>query len=262
MSGANLSPEKITSPFQLMAAWFAMLVLIISIILTAAVNIAKPDWAAAYLVIFSSLLIVGVIACVLLMLTKFRPHLQDGKEYAEWLKDKGRYSEGVIIQTTNKTNRLKTKESNSTNIKKPKFTSKDFLISVVNAVQSLHMIESLKNKGYNAEVYTGHGIDEKVVSEIKGKQESIWVGSELSAAQIVPAIKQAVSLWPELKYMHLSDDGGDPPDYVHEQLFIGGSTTTATKRYALEKWTVEEFMELDENMTTKELHQRIRSKYP
>jgi hypothetical protein len=46
MTGTKLNPEKITSPFQLMAAWFAMLVLLISILLTAAVNITKPDWAA------------------------------------------------------------------------------------------------------------------------------------------------------------------------------------------------------------------------
>jgi hypothetical protein len=58
MAGTKLTPEKITSPIQLMAAWFAMLVLLVSILLAAAINITKPEWAAAYLVIFTSVLVI------------------------------------------------------------------------------------------------------------------------------------------------------------------------------------------------------------
>ena len=257
MSGGKLSPEKITSPFQLMAAWFVMLVSMVSILLTAAANIDKPDWAPAYLVIFTSLLIVGVIGCVLLMLTRFRPHLQEGKEYAEWLKDKGRYSEGLIVQSP--------KKASATNYppqtaNKENVAYKDFLISVVNTAQSLHLIESLKNKGFKPEIYTSASIDEKMITSIKGQQEAFWVGSELSSNQVIPAIKLAASFWPDLKYIHLSNDGGDPPDYVHEQLFIGGSTQTAVE-YALEPWSIEELMQLDENKPTKDFHRKIREKY-
>ncbi|EHH1191807.1 hypothetical protein QTU68_004456 [Vibrio vulnificus] len=258
MSGGNLSPEKITSPFQLMAAWFVMLVSMVSILLTAAANIERPEWASAYLVIFSSLLIVGVIGCVLLMLTRFRPHLQDGKEYAEWLKDKGRYSEGLIIQSPKRVSAI---EQALPTPNKGNVAAKDFLISVVNVPQSLHLIESLKNKGFKPELYIGRGIDEKIISGIKGQQEALWVGAELSSKQVIPAIKLAVSMWPDLKYIHLSNDGGDPPDYVHEQLFIGGSTQTAVERYALEPWSLEELMQLDENLPTKDFHRKIRDKY-
>lgn len=79
MSGTKLIPEKITSPFQLMAAWFSMLVLLVGVLLAAAIKIEKPEWAAGYLVICSTILIMVVLGCVTLMLTKFRPHLQDGK---------------------------------------------------------------------------------------------------------------------------------------------------------------------------------------
>ena len=34
MAGTRLTPEKITSPIQLMAAWFAMLILLVSVFLT------------------------------------------------------------------------------------------------------------------------------------------------------------------------------------------------------------------------------------
>ena len=87
MSKPNIVPEKINSPIQLMAAWFVMLILLSGVLLAAASQISEPKWAAGFLVISTTILIAAVITCVLLMLTKFRPHLQEGQEYAEWLKD-------------------------------------------------------------------------------------------------------------------------------------------------------------------------------
>jgi hypothetical protein len=98
MEGTRLVPERITSPFQLMAAWFSMLILLVSVLLAAAVNITRPNWAAGYLVIFSSVVVAAVLGCVTLMLTVFRPHLQEGKEYAQWLKDTNTYSPGLIVK--------------------------------------------------------------------------------------------------------------------------------------------------------------------
>jgi len=92
MSGPELDPGRITSPFQLMAAWFAMLILLVSTLLTAAAHISDPSWAADFLLILSAVVIGVVLTFVGVMLTVFRPHLQDGKEYSEWLKDKNTYS--------------------------------------------------------------------------------------------------------------------------------------------------------------------------
>lgn len=75
MSDSNLMPDKIKSPIQLMAAWFVMLVSVITVLLTTAINIEKPEWAAGYLVISATIAILIVIGCVLLMLTRYRPHL-------------------------------------------------------------------------------------------------------------------------------------------------------------------------------------------
>jgi len=44
MAGTQLTPENIKSPIQLMAAWFAMLVLIESVLLTAVGTAAKPRY--------------------------------------------------------------------------------------------------------------------------------------------------------------------------------------------------------------------------
>ena len=57
-----------------MAAWFVMIVLLVSILLTAAANIKKPTWAAGFLVISSVCLAVIVMLAVFVMLTVFRPH--------------------------------------------------------------------------------------------------------------------------------------------------------------------------------------------
>ncbi|MEH2510150.1 hypothetical protein V1291_001504 [Nitrobacteraceae bacterium AZCC 1564] len=151
MAGTKLIPEKITSPFQLMAAWFAMLVLLVSILLTGAANIKSPEWAAGYLVIFTSVVVVSVLGCVTLMLTVFRPHLQEGKEYAQWLRDKNAYSSGLIrseqITVPSKVQRnLKTSELR-------KKGQASFLISVSNLPGAHGLIRALEEAGFRAKIY-------------------------------------------------------------------------------------------------------------
>lgn len=257
MSGTQLTPEKITSPFQLMAAWFSMLVLLVSVLLVAAANIAHPDWAAGFLVIFSSLMVLLVIACVILMLTKFRPHLQEGKEYAEWLKDQNTYSPGYLIK------KIPELLPSHAEIKSSRFTSnlrapdKSFLIEVVNRAGSFGLVEKLNNLGFNAKVYEDPA--NRKFEDIY-QQESIWVGSRLDPKAVIQAIKLAVTQWPELKYLHLSSDQGGVPDESHEELFFGGSSSAA-KRYGLQEWGKDELLSLDEQMPIAEFHSAIRAKY-
>ena len=255
MTGPQIIPEKVTSPFQLMAAWFVMLVLLSSVLLTAASKIDKPDWAAGYLVIFTSTLVLLVIGCVTLMLTKFRPHLQDGKEYAQWLKDKGRYSEGIIVKENKATSAPVKASSNIIKHKPLPITNVD--ISVVNAFDSGEMLKVLKDNGLNADIYQP---DTKPYVN-HSTQEAIWLGSFVHPAVACRVIKTAIKQWPHLKYVHLSNDGGgNPPDEVHDQIFLGGSTSTA-KEYGLKKWTHQDFEKLSESMNGKELHAIVRKNY-
>ncbi|MDO6421541.1 hypothetical protein [Saccharophagus degradans] len=254
MAGPQIIPEKVTSPFQLMAAWFVMLVLLSSVLLTAASRIEKPDWAAGYLVVFTSILVLLVIGCVTLMLTKFRPHLQDGKEYAQWLKDKGRYSSGIIIKETKPDNKASRFTQKISTRKHQLITNVD--ISVVNAYDSEEMISALKSNGFNADIYE----PEREPYEDHSTQEGIWLGYRVSPEVAARVIHTAVKTWPHLKYVHLSNDGGDPPDYVHDQIFIGGSTSAAI-RYGVNEWLPKDFEQLNESMTQKEFHAVVRSKY-
>lgn len=255
MAGPRIIPEKVTSPFQLMAAWFVMLVLLCSVLLTAASKIEKPDWAAGYLVVFTSIVVLLVIGCVTLMLTKFRPHLQDGKEYAQWLKDMGRYSSGIIVKEKVVLSAGIKGTSIAQELKSLPITNVD--ISVVNAYDSEDMLRVLKENGLNADIYMP--TNEPYNSH--SSQEAIWLGYRVNPAVACRVIKAAIKQWPHLKYVQLSNDGGgDPPDEVHEQIFLGGSSNTA-KEHGLKKWTSQDFEMLNESMSGNELHALVRKKY-
>lgn len=261
MAGTQLSPEKITSPFQLMAAWFAMLVLLVSVLLTAANNVTHPEWAAGYLVIFTSIIVVVVIACVILMLTAFRPHLQDGKEYAEWLKDKNTYSPGYLVKAAPGSQVAKIRKTTRLAVKNEPAKGKSFLISIVDAVGSNELVETLKNLGFNAEVYQERtSSPDKRPLDYLDWNEGIWIGSRVDSKSAIQALKIAVIHWPQLKYLHISTDGEDPPDYIHDQLFFGG-VTAAAKRFGLRAWSHEELLALDDDMPLEAFHSAIRSKY-
>ncbi|MGR5174957.1 hypothetical protein ACPV4O_27730 [Vibrio owensii] len=249
MSGTNLTPEKITSPFQLMAAWFAMLVLLSSVLLTAAVQIESPAWAAGYLVCFTSLVVITVIACVFLMLTKFRPHLQDGKEYARWLKDQGQYTQGLRLP-----------ELSSSAEVTDKVEDNNFLVSLLNTPSAIALAQKLKARGYNVEIYEDPSPFPSEVHTSLSGQEGIWLGSRIPAREAINAIQLVLNDWSGLKYIHLSMDGGDPPDYVHEQIFFGGSNKVV-ERYGLKPWTPKELMTLSPEMSDEEFHRKIREKY-
>jgi len=256
MSGTKLTPEKITSPFQLMAAWFSMLVLLATILLAAATEIEKPEWAAGFLVIFTAVVVVAVFVCVTLMLTKYRPHLQEGKEYAQWLKDKNIYSTSLVAKPVRAVRKVVTQTE-----AKPASTENssklNYPVSIIDAAGAEDIIQCLSNNNFNVETY-----DERIGSERtyeKSRQECFWIGERVPASIAIEAIIIAVSKWPHLKYLHLSCDNPEfssPPDEVHDQIFIGGATSTA-ESLGLKPWSVQELSTL----SSKDFHRNIRSHY-
>jgi hypothetical protein len=261
MSGSNLIADKIKSPIQLMAAWFVMLVSVITVLLTTAVNIEKPDWAAGYLVISSSVVFLIVISCVFLMLTKYRPHLQDGKEYAEWIKEQGVYSNGIIPVDNNreKVNNLKTDEKLKAEIS----DINNISVSVIDIFGCNEIVESLKNKRFNVSIHPHRDEDfdrREPLKSIKGEQEGIWIGSRVEPSVAVKAIKVAIKVWPDLKYLSIPSDASNPPDHVNDQIFIGGSSSTPISR-GYRPWSLEELKALQEDITIEDLHAKIREKY-
>ncbi len=120
------------------------------------------------------------------------------------------------------------------------------------------MVDALGHAGFAAD------INREVFPEEDPKTNeyhtAIWVGYAVPAMVAIESIKIAASHWPHLKYMHLSNDGITPPEYVHRQMYFGGATSTA-KKYELLSWSHEELIALDEKMSQKQFHQLIRKKY-
>jgi len=238
-----------------------MLVILVPILLTAAANITQPAWAAGYLVVFASIVILVVITCVILMLTRFRPNLQEGKEYAEWLKDQNTYSSGYLVKDESEPRVAKTQQRTLRSTIRSESPNKHFLINVVNTVGSPALVEALKKLGFNVEIYEEHHVPKEEMNlRDRRESEGIWVGSRVDSRSAIQALKVAVTHWPELKYLRLSGDGGEPPDYVHDELFFGGATSAA-RRHGLQAWSQDELLALDEGMPVEAFHSAIRAKY-
>lgn len=86
MTGTELHPERILTPIQLLAVWFAVMVLISGSFLTAASVIHTPAWISGMLSIAAVAFVPMFLLCAILMQTKFRPQLQADSYYLEWVR--------------------------------------------------------------------------------------------------------------------------------------------------------------------------------
>lgn len=193
------------------------------------------------------------------MLTKFRPHLQEGKEYAQWLRDQNKYSKGVL-NAREVTSKLATAPSKSPQVNTNSGSRGSppmdgYLIELSPLPDADKLLSKFKELGFWAHIYDGADEDDSYI-----RHKAIWVGHRVPARVAIEAIKTAVSEWGHLQYVELSNDGNVPPDEIHDQLYMGGSTSTAVDR-GLKKWRKEELLALDPEMTNEEFHATIRDKY-
>lgn len=288
MAGTELRADKITHPFQLMAAWFVMLILLDGALLETALRIGKPSWAAGFLVISAVGLSVIVMAAVFMMLTRFRPHLQDSKEYATWLREERKFKgesisqlvvrqpasllvENAAVSTVHTNSEVSIQRVTTTlearemaepvsvedNGESEENAAGQPVIEVVDIPGAKEIVRALKGRGLDAGVYTdSHGHSKSAEEHC-----AVWIGYRVDPRVAVRAIKASIRIWPQLTYLHLSSDSAsDPPSYIHDEVFIGGATQTA-KRYGLLRWDPVDFATLKESMSTKKFHELIRSKY-
>lgn len=118
------------------------------------------------------------------------------------------------------------------------------------------IVDSLTEKGFFA-VLSKNEIFKGKTSEA----ESIWVGRHVPVDIVVEVIKTAKITYPFLKYISIAGDHTkDPPEYVHYEIFIGGSTSAAKKSNIkeLKDSDFENLYKLTENA---ELHRFIKSFY-
>lgn len=86
MAENKITPDKITKPIQLLAAWLAGLILVNGSFLTAASVLLDPPWLRATLVIASVCNVPVFLFCLFLLQTKFRPEMQEDTFYSKYLE--------------------------------------------------------------------------------------------------------------------------------------------------------------------------------
>ncbi|OOG77887.1 hypothetical protein [Algoriphagus sp. A40] len=85
MENPKIQPDKITKPIQLLAVWFAGLVLLVGLLLTGAKTINEPIWLVPVLAISAILIIPIFLYFVFLLQTKYRPQMQEDTFYSRYL---------------------------------------------------------------------------------------------------------------------------------------------------------------------------------
>lgn len=255
-----------------MAAWFVMLIMLVTLLLTAAAKLQNPWWAPGFLIVAAVLLSLVVMVAVFLMLTRYRPHLQDAKEYANWLKDERRFANrGVerlaIRELPNTPRDISTSitlyerqgEAQITTTTISDSTEPVELIEVSKLPRSREVVASLQSLGFPATIYQSEFPEEYEVRGGFQNHESIWIGSKIGASNAILTIKIVMKFWPHLCYLHLSSDTAGP-DYIHGQMYFGGSSSTA-REYGLERWSRDEIENLPDSPSQETWHMIVRRKY-
>ncbi|NOS70275.1 MAG: hypothetical protein HOP33_10130 [Verrucomicrobia bacterium] len=85
MNTPKIEPHRITTPIQLMAVWFAGLVILVMVFIGGAAYVTTPTWIAGMLTIAAVTCVPVFLFCVFLLQTAFRPQLQEDKYYSDWL---------------------------------------------------------------------------------------------------------------------------------------------------------------------------------
>lgn len=118
------------------------------------------------------------------------------------------------------------------------------------------LIEALSQSGFTASIYNEFSDEQSPKSN-----EAIWVGKSVPYKDVVEIIKIALTYFPNLKYASLSGDHDEPPEYVHSEMFLGGTTFTAEEEGLRELPTKNLPVLFDEISSKEELHEFIRSYY-
>ena len=101
-------------------------------------------------------------------------------------------------------------------------------IYVSNTKESNHLVNMLRNSGYDAHIYYKNF--SRTTQPLLISQEAIWLGKNVPVEIAINVIRIAKEHYSHLKYIEVSGNHGEP-NYVKYQIFIGGATTTATDRH-------------------------------
>lgn len=99
MARQDIQPQKVTRPFQLLAAWLVTLIALDGAFLAGARLITEPSWVPGLLSITAVANVPVFLISMFLLQTRFRPEMQDDKYYATYLKEQKAASQAAIKLT-------------------------------------------------------------------------------------------------------------------------------------------------------------------
>lgn len=85
MPTQKITPEKVTKPIQLLAAWLTGLVIVDGAFLATAINFGTTTWMSGTLVVASVVNVPLFLFSIFLLQTKFRPEMQEDQFYSKYL---------------------------------------------------------------------------------------------------------------------------------------------------------------------------------
>jgi hypothetical protein len=127
-------------------------------------------------------------------------------------------------------------------------------ISVSNFPNAKSFIVKLNNIGYDAEIYEAY----RGVS-IFSEHKAIWLGYRVGFIAAKKIILIAKESFPQIEYIELSNDfESSPPEYVHSQIYIGGSTIAAEEK-GLKPFGSKDWEKLKATNDIESLHNLIKN---
>jgi hypothetical protein len=173
MENEKLSPEKITKPIQLLAAWLAGLLTIDSAFLLAASKMDLSSWQSGALTIAAILNVPLFIGALFMLQTKFRPELQEDSYYSTYLNNRTNQpikvtrGEVIIGELEKKVDAIEkfTHESKQTEIFDSTLSALTFGINI-HLSNKKEIFSELRSKGVIGFTEFGEGIDPPKVLKV------------------------------------------------------------------------------------------------
>jgi len=134
-----------------------------------------------------------------------------------------------------------------------------YKVNVSNLNNAKSLINILNKKGYLAEIYCFSSVEENKNND-NLDYKSIWLGKNVPLEIASDAIIISKNFYNHLEYIHVSEEETNIPNYVHNQIFIGGATSTA-EDYGLEPLSKDDFESIKDKDTLVELHKFIKTFY-
>ena len=134
----------------------------------------------------------------------------------------------------------------STNAPQKANSENSVRIRLADVPTASNMAKAFRKKGYNnIDIYSGFS-EEPSTDE---NSKAIWIGADIDIETIKKVIKDAVRIYPNLKYISISNEY---TDNVRNEIFIGGST---------EDLEEEDFKAIESVKNINELEQIITQKF-